>query len=223
MVTVGGFKTTSLGGIIGILTGNSSTAARSIGIPSADFDVMKFWIKSQISILEKQLLDEETQIEIVEVCRAMNCATGNLKICRHRAKEYMNFEEVVRYVRDHNFKQYILVHDVAHERTERNNKSQIIINDNVFVVGAGIPAVLQTRDESSFRIDWPQYNKHPYRFDDRSVKGLLLEAISEGWKVDVNDIYKRSDFSDDDISFPAQIGISNGKYIIDDFVDIIKI
>lgn len=219
-VTVGGFATTRLRGILGILIGYSPTAARNVGIPLANLNEINLWLTLQAEKLEKHSIDAEIQVEIASIYRSISKVKNTLKICKHKTG-YMNFDEVTQYVKENKSEQYILISDTRLELWQKDTKSNIQINENVFSADSGIPNLLQTPPETRNEFYWP-INRDYTHFHNYTLKGLVIEAIAKGWGIDVDDLYHKSSFSDDDISFTEQIGTKNDEPLVNDFVDIIK-
>jgi len=217
-VTVGGLKTTRLSGLVGIFAGKPERASRDIGIPIIQNHDLTKWVEKQIHALENQNIAHTQQAEIAAICRAIIEKTGKLKIAGHNSG-YMSYVEIIEYVKKNNFDHYILVQDAKVSLYERGEHLKIKYDKNVFWMSCGIPGILQA---DPF-ILWPECDKRiQKRFDNATLKGLVIEAISEAWNIRLDDLYDTSCFSDDNNSFSARVGMVNKKEIVMDHVCIIS-
>lgn len=220
-VTVGGFRTSGLTGIIGILEGVSHTAARDIGIPIVSQDKLAEWATDQAQALTELNLDDKSQVECAAVVRACNGSTRNLKVAYHKngLVSCSMVKEIIEKTQENEF---IVVQDVKILRYQKENKSKINFNNNVFWVECGIPGVLQTRNDNYY-IQWPPIPKEKHDwFDGLSLRGVVMEAISQAWRIEIKNLLDNSQLSSDEESYCAVVGKVNETKLEFDHVNIIK-
>ncbi len=230
IITVGGFKATQLAGVFGVLKGYSVRAARDNAVPILTKEELQRWIKGQVSKLSRCEIREEIQINTSGIVRALYGHTEKLFIAYNHLRKAVNYFDIVEYSRDIDT-EMIIVQDAAIENYERETKCTINLNSNVLYVDMGIPGVMRTTD---YAIEWPKeeeeglnerHNHHydfHYKFNTRSLEGLVIEAISEAWKCDLAEIYKSSLFSSDAKPYSAVIGEFKGDNVEMDHVTIIR-
>lgn len=218
VVTVGGFKTSGLTGLIGIFVGQSCRASRDIGIPIVSDDILEDWATKQANLLFRLKLDVKKQEECSQVIRYCGGDTSKLKFAIYQ-KDMIGYDQVKQLIDANKDEDWIIVQDAAISNYERENSCKINLYPNVIGISGGVPGVLQTRT-MNIHIDWPEYKDG--WFHSKSLKGLVLQAFSESWKMDIKKILKNSQFSTDEKSYNAPIGSIDGKAIIMDYVSIIK-
>lgn len=223
LVTIGGMSSSRLTGVFGIMMGYSYRASRDIGIPMATEDSLNIWLNEQVTLLSKLNLSFETEINCASIIRALGGVTGLLKFAYCKGKE-MNYFELKEYISTSNYDEYIIVHDAAISNFKREHKCNIIYDDNIIYVAYGIPGILQTGSVDHF-IRWPKLSngESVNWHEELTLKGLVLEAIAEVWKMSFEKILKYSKCSTDNKSYGAKIGtFDNFQEVIIDHVDIIK-
>ena len=80
----------------------------------------------------------------------------------------------------------------------------------------GVRSILHSQKDYFFR--WPQLSEDfENSFYAASIEGRVLDAIAEGWNVNIEDLQKqiRNDDPDDDKAIKAPIGTINGQPIIE--------
>ncbi|WFO17114.1 hypothetical protein M601_005095 [Cellulophaga baltica 4] len=218
VVTVGGMKTSGLSGIIGVLIGKSHRASRDIGIPFVSENVIKKWSTGQAKLLSNLKLDDEIQISCASVIRACGGHTEELNIAYHKTG-IVNYKKIKEIISSSKKEQFLIIWESTVETYEKENNYKVELFDNVFAVDGSIPGVLQTRNSEHY-VSWPKDNWE--WFHSRSLEGIIKEAISECWDIEVPILIELSDISSDEKAYSASIGIANGKDVINDHLDIIK-
>ena len=215
-VFVGGFRTTGLTKIVGLFVGETVRASRDIGIPLADNQLIKKWATEQADLLVSNT-KVDRQLETSEFIRALGGDTNELVIALHKTGT-ININGFERLIRDE-YKEIVIMGDAAFSILEKD-KGKVILNDNVFVASAGIPGILQMRNDNHW-VTWPQLTFE--RFHDQTLQGLLVERFAKIWGESVSSVIDVSDISTDENSYEYIIGDVNGKSITCDHVDIIRI
>ena len=105
--------------------------------------------------------------------------------------------------------------------------NEFLLHDHVLAVRMGLPGILQTEDFKYGRgLFWPELlqskKEHPqWEFHCRTLEGAVIEALAIAWSVSLEEVLSVSDFSTDETSFNREIGLGNGKPVIET-VDIIR-
>lgn len=217
IVTVGGFKTSELTGIVGILLGYNEKASRDVGTPLISNTVLLKWVENQTQKLSNQTISDEIQIKISEISRLLGSETKNLKIAICDVGN-VNYEEIKSIVEKNSFEEWILVPETLINLFEIQNSCQIYLNKNVFSLPSESNAILYTGN-SFYNLKWPKFSSE---FKYHNLKKIIIEAFVEVWHCDINDIYKGSQFTDYNNFFSYCIGNVEGKDVVIDYVDIIK-
>jgi hypothetical protein len=208
IVTVGGFRTSYLSGIIGILLGHSQRASRDMGIPNIKLPVLVNWAHKQIEFIDNTLIDESSKISIAKVANAFCNETGNLKIAYHK-NGAVNYKEIKDIVEKGSYDNYIIF---PYYRINRYLNSELIdFNENVFWTKTGYPTILQSRNLYSIET-WPYESKRvKYDYIRKNLDGKIIKAIADAWKCDINKVYKVSNFTNENDVFSAIVGKINGN------------
>jgi hypothetical protein len=135
IVMTSGVAVSSLTGIIGLIEGEVTRAARDVAIPSyCDQKVLADWLAEQSYLLEKLNLDVETQLDCASTIRSLGGDTRDLKICE-TSMGWLSKVELANFiaVRD----SVLVVQDAAISNLRRIHKS-FSLNDNVISVDTGL-------------------------------------------------------------------------------------
>lgn len=219
IVTVGGFRTTGLTGMLGILLGRSNTAARDIGVPIVSNSKLREWATNQADLLLKINIDEKSQKECAALIWCCGGYTEKLKIASNR-EGAVSYDEIKQMIKQTKTDYYILIDDVTVYVYEDDNSCKVNLAENVLCVNTGLPGILQTHKPyySSF---WPN------KLDGKailynSLSWLAIKAISEGWGCTTDELEKAIEFSTDDKSIEAVVGNVDGKSVKLSEVTIVK-
>lgn len=218
VVTVGGMKTTDLSGLLGIFIGTSYRASRDIGIPIAKGETISKWATEQANLLASQQLNNETQVTCASIIRACGGQIGELNFAFHKTGliNYPKLKELISITKKEEF---LIIWKHAVGRYEKDHNCKVDLFDNVFAVDGSVPGIMQTRNSEHF-ISWPKDNWG--WFHSKSLHGIIIEAISECWGIEVTDVLNQSNISSDYKSYSASIGKANGKDVIEDNLDVMK-
>lgn len=212
MVTVDGFGTTELTGIIGVLKGNTEKASRDIAIPVLSQKALDRWIEEQAKLMVSKDLSVEEQIEMASFACALSMKTTDLKIARWK-DNYVNYSQIVEIVKTQKYEQYYLVHDATVHIWERDEKKQLDLADNVFVCAMGCPGILQTGKVHAY-VRWPSFRtKSARKFECAVVEKQVVEAIAEASNSSLDSILDAIQFTDDDTKYRAIVGQSDNNDI----------
>jgi hypothetical protein len=220
IVTVGGFKTTSLTGLIGVFKGRNIRASRDVGVPIISDEELSNWTNNQSKKLQAIDLNEEQQIACASHIRHCGGITNNLKIAHHQ-DGMLNYAELVSKIKSLNTDLLYVVQDAAISIYKRKNKGNIEFNDNVIWVEKGFVGIFQTRNIESF-IWWPNVNMHDETKYTSNLYGLVEKALCEVWNCSITDLNNASLISSDEDSFEGIIGKNESGVIKIDHLNIMK-
>lgn len=222
IVTIDGFETTALSGIIGVLKGSTEKASRDVAIPILSQTALDRWIEEQTKLIVSSDLTNERQIEIASFACALSPKITELKIARWK-DTYVNYSQIVEIVRKQKFTQYYLVQDAAVDNWEHDEKKKLNMRDNVFVCAMGCPGILQTETVHAY-ITWPRFRrKNPRGFWCAVVEKQIVEAIAEASNSSVDSILDAMQFSDDDTKYNAVVGEADNNVEMRVDVDIVNL
>lgn len=205
MVTIDGFETTELRGIIGVLKGSTEKASRDVAIPILSQTALDRWVVEQTKLIVSSDLTNEGQIEIASFACALSPKTTELKIARWK-DTYVNYNQIVEIVRKQKFAQYYLVQDAAVDNWERNEKKKLNMHDNVFVCDMGCPGILQTENVHAC-MTWPRFSrKRTSKFWCAVVEKQVVDAIAQASNSSFDSVLDAMQFSDDNTEYSAVVG-----------------
>ena len=220
IVTVGGFKTTRLTGLVGVFKGRNIRASRDVGVPIISDEELSKWANNQSIKLQSIDLNEEQQVACASHIRHCGGLTNNFKIAHHQ-DGMLNYGQLVDKIKSLNTDLLYVVHDAAISIYKRENKGDIEFNDNVIWVEKGFVGIFQTRNVESF-IWWPNVNIHNESEYTGNLSGLVEKAICEVWNCSIADLNNASLISSDEESFEGIIGKNGSVDIEIDHLNIMK-
>ncbi|QXP52858.1 ATP-binding protein [Cellulophaga sp. HaHa_2_1] len=220
IVTVGGFKTTSLTGLIGVFKGRNIRASRDVGVPViSELELIK-WANNQSKKLQTLDLNEKQQIACASHIRHCGGNTNNFKIAHHK-DGMLNYTQLVDKIKLLNTDLLYIVHDASISIYNRENKGDIKFNDNVIWVEKGFVGIFQTKNIETF-VWWPNFNMHDETEYTGNLSGLVEKAICEVWNCSITDLNNASLLSSDEQSYEGLIGKNGIHDIRLDHLDIMK-
>lgn len=220
IVTVGGFKTSGLRGLIGIFKGKNIRASRDVGVPVISDGDLRKWANNQSCKLQELDLDDENQITCASHIRHCGGLTNKFKIAYHKDGA-LNYAELVDKIKSLDTDLIYVVQDAAISIYERDNKCNLEFNDNVIWVEKGFVAIFQTRNVEEF-VWWPNVNVHDESEYTGNLSGLVDKALCEVWQCSIEDLNNVSLLSSDEKSYEGIIGVNGNEYVIFDHLDIMK-
>lgn len=212
IITVDGFLTAELSGIIGVLSGNTERASRDIAIPIVSVSELNRWCVEQAQLLLDMHCPEETQVEIADFYCTLSQTATDLKLVRWK-DGFANFAQIRESAQEKKYDKYILVQDAAVSIWERENKKKISLLENVYVCSMGMPGILQMRYVRGME-SWPR----DYVFTHKKlycavVEEHIINAISQGWNCPIEMLLEHTEFCSDDERYDAIIGYCDGQEI----------
>nr|WP_286173335.1 ATP-binding protein [Clostridium sp. WB02_MRS01] len=218
VVTVGGFRTTHLSGIIGIFIGKSDRASRDIGIPIVTNQALQEWATDQADLISDLSLELDSELECASIIRECGGETKQLKIAFNKNGS-CNYNEIENYIKEQNNDSYLVIQDASVHIYERDHSCKVEFMENVFWSDSGQPGIFQYHGDYRY-IEWPD-NGISW-FHSQTLQGLIIEALCEVWDTGVNGIIKVSDISSDNEHFDSIVGYANGKEVIFDHLDTVR-
>jgi hypothetical protein len=210
-VTVGGFRTSSLSGIIGILTGNAIRASRDSAVPIINKNDLAKWSSEQAELIPKFLSDPEKQAECAEIINLCGGKTGNLAIACS-SSGWLNYQQIAECYGS--AEEVILIQDAAYSNKKKNFK-EFKLKDNVIAVAMEIPGILEPSRMSRRILDWPEMlcdHVHPkMEFHCMKLVGVVIDAFSRSWSLPMSSVLENSEFSDDNTEIIREIGEGDGE------------
>lgn len=191
-VVSGGVTSSRLTGIVGVINGEVARAIRDVCIPSS-YDEFKFgqWLSEQADLIYAMNLKPRTQAQCASIIRALGGKTGELKICE-ASIGWLSRSELSQYILERS--EIFVVHDAVISSLQM--KGDFVIGDNIISVGVGIPGVLQQNSKYMHyrRNSWAEWRGLDVGrfgiFSDKSLKGIILEIISDLWNLDTSVIVR---------------------------------
>jgi hypothetical protein len=209
VVTVGGFRSSELIGIAGILTGTSSTAARNIAIPDIRNEVLSDWASEQAQWAAKKVRRPDWLADIASTIRSLGGSTQKLP-CAEGESGWMSARDIRRQYAK--FEEIILVQD-ASVSLARRHLTDLVLMPNVLSIGVGLRPVLYSRDND---IDWPDLGNaieipKDWRFNLQTLAGSVIEALAEAWSCSLLSVLAVSTNNKDRGATRREVWASNGK------------
>ncbi|MDV0446962.1 Chaperone protein HtpG [Methanosarcinaceae archaeon Ag5] len=191
-VTVGGFRTSDLYGIIGILKGESQRASRDSVLPTVQRNILHKWIESQVEKLSKFELDEEIQVSIASCARSLKGTTGKLKIAKHNGK-YVSSDEIISIVRKNESNEYFII---SYEQLYNKGDKLIEFSNIDFLADFSYPIILNNRNIEG---TWPEFDFYWGDREGNDIGRFIVNLISEGWGCNLDEIERSGSMHKDPI------------------------
>lgn len=222
IVTVGGLRASSLGGIIGVLIGTPTRATRDAAIPIISMPILREWaIEERDARLREGYTNEDlNQIADTLVCLGVEPIDFPIAKINTGWVTPKDVETLAKSIDEAIFvDEYII--DMLEERC-----INIKLKQGVFIVGSGFSYVLSFptihwREDEDL---WPPINDEHYwrdNYDSRTNRGEVIRSLAKGWNVPITDILKNSVFYSSRERCEREIGTLEGKPLIED-VEIIR-
>jgi len=202
IVTVGGFRSTELSGIFGLLVGTSQNAARDVGVPVVASKDLAEWATEQADLVRSVYSDPKLLEECAATIRMCGGYTKNLPVAEG-GSGWLSAEDILAWKNVPN--EILLVHNAGLSLIRR--RLAVALYENVLAVGVGWPGMLQTRN-FDYYIQWPESVDNGLGFDSNTLQGIVIEAISKCWEVDLRSVVEASFFCTDEQEFERPIGTS---------------
>lgn len=208
-VTLGGFSTTPLSGVLGVLIGKSVQASRESCEPVIKDEALKSWVNNQLSQIVAMGLDKKRQIDFATVICAFGIKPFSLCIAENY-KGYLTYNDIYNLVRESGDTEYILVQDAAISIGTGDLPAGVKVdfNNNVLWCSTGYLSILQSRNFTMWPL-WPLKNRE--EFDESGIKNIVIDAILDAWEINRLESNKHILESTDDANYYAVIGKIAGE------------
>jgi hypothetical protein len=204
VVTVGGLRAAYLTGISGLMEGTTDRAARDVAIPLASGHPLAAWASEQADLLCKSAKTHADAREYASFVRVCGGNPGALPVAIS-SKGHLTFGNIVELARE--LEELILVQDAAASNAGLISRAEELdseLDDNVLLLEAGIPGVLQSyRPRGDFHAHWPPGWK--------SVEQLVEQAVAESWGCSSKDVARRAERASDANKLERIVGRRAGK------------
>ena len=191
-VTVGGLKACTLSGIMGILVGQPTRAARDGATPTVPLAVLKRWAEEQAELVPKLWEKPEDQAGCAQYIRMCGGSTKRLPIAIFRGK-WLSYEDLTKIVDPPDVA--ILIDHFIMEYELKLLKS-LKLHDNVFITNtSGWPGLLQSESHDP----WPGDLDTNFTFGGyrdtalTPLAGAVLDGLAGAWKVTREEVVAAND------------------------------
>lgn len=214
VVTVGGQVAVHLQHISGVLVGSSSVAARNRAIPLSDGRELADWASEQARLISEgrdSRNDDATLAECAAVVRFLGGNTGPLPIAFFRQKWLTASElEDLEGLPD----ELYILQDAALFMAQKEHPG-FELSPLCIATSMGWPGVMQ---EAFHVSDWPQHRigdlPPEWEFHNKSLCGLVIEALATRWRTPTCNVTAASVKSDDRRQYNRPVGeAANGQVL----------
>ena len=215
-VIAGGFDTDALSGIIGVLNGEISNAARDAGIPSVDSSVLVEWANNQASCRLKEAHAHELLEQQAQLLRLFGVDIGQFPLC-FRNSQWFTAKQLSEVVKES--KEVILV-DLSVLEFVGRYKGELRLYDSVFAVTTHSGDAMLDPDAPTWPPDSMVDRVFEYPIDNKSIEAFVIQVIADSWNVPLKEVIDASfpeygDFIDDSDDEMREIGVVDGRPFMD--------
>lgn len=206
-VTIGGFRSCDLAGILGILKGETKVASRNSGFPSVEKEKIKEWSSDQADLVNKIYND----MDILNNCSQfiIKCGgdTGNNPIATNK-NGFISFDDIINNYAIHN--EIIIIEDYI---LYKYKNLDLTFKENVIILDSSISVILQAQYYS----EWPN-EARSWKYEG-VLLGKVIEALSVAWECEISDILEVSicdyrDTIDVEVGMCKEEAVTSRSYII---------
>ena len=174
---VGGFSTSAVLGIGGVLTSKSVQASREKGIPLVDKEILQEWGKEQLQMVQDMGLDRDLQAGFAASFSCLNIRPEGLCIAR-TGKGFLNCEEIAEYVAKNSAEEFLVASAIG-IRVGRDSYP-IRLHENVFLYDEGHMHALFPGVNSL----WPYQDREEWEEKGMILEDMIVQAIFAAWNQD---------------------------------------
>jgi len=185
-VTVGGFKASRLQGIAGIFLGEATKAARDSAKHVVSEKALVSWANEQATLVSRLYSDPEALASAAEVIRLCGGHTGPLPIALC-SDQWLSFEQIS----DSKLPDEVIVVDHFVRHMELKHTPDFVADCCLFYTGASGQSVIFQNSYESMEFGRSSFSTE--RGTPKTLLGAVLEAIAEGWGIDVASLLNRTD------------------------------
>jgi hypothetical protein len=174
VVTVGGFRTAAVSGIVGVLAGEPDTAARSAATPLAGPAALAEWADGQASAVGRVRNRPADLLECAAVIRACGGGVGDLPVAR-LGRRYVTRAEVVAWAAG--VKEAV----VAPSEEDAAGGPLTLPLGDVLLAPFARPALLGGAAGKVWPPAGASFDGHPLGEHAAALAGVVVEAFAEAW------------------------------------------
>ena len=213
VVTVGGLRSASLSGIIGILAGTSLRAGRDDALPLVAPNVLAMWATEQAELISSRESNKGYKLDCAQYVWRCNGKTGPLPIAMNQGS-WLTYDDIAN---NKNLPPELLLLDSSQYVETSKYKTQVEFKSNVFFSNIfSVASILHSRDH----YDWPHVTRNEFDYDffyNQTLAGAIIDAAAKSWGVSVESVY--SNMSTDGKCAVAKV---KGKIVNDEAIIIRK-
>ncbi len=222
VVTVGGLRACTLGGIVGVFVGSATRAARDLATPLVPIPVLREWAKGERNARLLEGHPAEVLESIAEVVNALAVEPTGLPIAKTDTG-WVTPEEIEELA--NSIDEALLVHDASVDLAG-GKVADVQLNRGVFAVGMGALRILSSTHSHWIELSWPpvedEQNWGDQKFYSQAIAGAVIRSLANGWGCSLKEVVKNSFFNSDRESVEREIGTLAEKPYIDDVMIIRK-
>lgn len=183
-ITVGGFFASHLQGIAGFMIGEATRASRDAALPKMPKEQLASWATEQASLIPSIYESPESKLSAAQTIRICGGHTGDLPIAKHTG-DWITSAQIAAL----NLPNKIIILDFFTVKYELKHVEDLIFHKEVFITNAsGLPAVFQDHSKVVYGDSFIMDNGLP-----ATLLGAVIEAATQVWDVDVEDVLKAND------------------------------
>jgi hypothetical protein len=204
IVTVGGLRACSLDGIVGVLVGSPTRAARDVAIPSIPFPMLQSWATSEAKRSSKETLARKEEDHMARIVNRLGGEPVGLAIAKSN-KGWLSPEQLMEHATTTN--EVVLTWDAPIMGKQEavvwrvDTEPEVKLNEGIFATATDATIYISARVGV---LGWPGNYK---RFSDQSLKSAVIRALAKGWGCSIDDVLAASDLS---FHNSAVVGEANG-------------
>lgn len=205
-VSIGGFATTRMYGICGILIGESVRATRDVSVPLIGRSMLQDWTMDQVRLILKREISPKKQMFFSEIISSLGIKPFELYIAEWR-NGFLKYQDIIDKVRNETFEEYIIVSGSSMTTASRGLPTDFRIEyqDNILWCDREYVSILQSGGHSTWPFDnWEEWKKF-------MVEELVIEAVLCAWEINEIEREKYVIKSDEENVCSAVIGIIEGR------------
>ncbi len=209
VITVGGLRSSILSGYLGIWDGISLRATRDLASPVVQSADLARWATDQAKLMGSLITDPELLFEIADFVNACGGDVGDLPIASG-INGWMNFSQIAEW---QNVPDEILLISDAFFSLEQRKHKKLTLHSNVLVTSEAFMIPIRSVYDEVHPLHWP-YMKN-------LLDRVVIEALAKAWSSPLEDVMQVSKFTNDEQEFKREVGMADGKSIVDS-VNVIK-
>ncbi|MGZ5545789.1 MAG: HD domain-containing protein, partial [Limisphaerales bacterium] len=153
VVTVGGFRSSRLQEIAGVLRGEPQTAARDSAMPTVTTAALRAWASEQAELIAISSISRERKLHAASVVMLCGGNASALPVAI-RDLEYLTASSLAEFLRDLDEVELYLGSEITYDEDDnvrpKDFKNDFVVSSKLFFVPRHVPSILKLGAE-----DWP--------------------------------------------------------------------